>query len=742
MTPSRVQTASLATCGELILSWVHDHGEIMWCGTFGELRESVNDGRYVMRIRRAVQDRGLSFGPSEEKAWRESIEAFVRAVNDDCTLDQLNALIEVPLPGTSARADLVLLGMGGGGERGALVVELKQWPSATATKTWMVSWGGDRHILHPSAQVEGYRDYLSDYADALVDRTPESRVNACAFLHNCRDVEPFSNGDTETAAAANRSLVERCPVFGRNDISELRTWIRRELPVPPTAEFVSDFISLRKRASARLVTEFSDIVNRHDAPWTLLDKQREAMAVIAEAMEAIQEGSAPSRRVLLVTGPPGSGKTILALRTLLEAVGTYGLSQSAIVTTSGAQNKSLDGDISLARGQQLPPTRKLSRNPVIKSSSLRLDADRIKSKKAWGGDQASWIVYCDAWRSGYEAVVPEMPPYEVLVIDEAQGLVDPSVKHVSGSQASSWLRPFGPQAWHVMLNSRLSVFFMDEDQGYRQVESTGQALVRDLAQKEGIEVTEVNLESLQFRLSGASAFADWIDHILGFSENPPPAISPDYADELRRVFRVVDDLVELRDWLAERHAPPTQARLLATYAWEWRTKKGGSGTDSSNPKSGAISVLRRAPDLPFRWAGADLQREFNLGVEPYDTAKALFGDEAEPAIAGYPLTVRGRDFDYVGVMWGADLVRRKNRWLGDHELVFGSDMPAYRKAAREESRRGQPGDAMNNLVRALAGGLRILLTRGTQEVRLWIEDPETAAWFKGEWDRFLSSRRE
>ncbi len=159
-------------------------------------------------------------------------------------------------------------------------------------------------------------------------------------------------------------------------------------------------------------------------------------------------------------------------------------------------------------------------------------------------------------------------------------------------------------------------------------------------------------------------------------------------------------------------------------------KNGGAGTDSSYPDSGAISGLRRAPDLPFRWAGADLQREFNLGVEPYDTAKALFGDEIEPAIAGYPLTVRGREFDYVGVMWGADLVRRKDRWLGDHKLVFGSDMPAYRKAAREEWRRGPPGDAMNALVRALAGGLRILLTRGTQEVRLWIEDQETAAWKK------------
>ena len=157
-----------------------------------------------MRIRRAVQDRGLSFGPSEEKAWRESIEAFVRAVNDDGALDKLSALIEVPLPGTSNRADIVLLGMGRGGERRALVVELKQWPSATATKPEMVSFGGDRHTLHPCSQAEGYRDYLSDYADALVDRTPESRVTACVFLHNCRDVAPLSFGVTERAAAANR----------------------------------------------------------------------------------------------------------------------------------------------------------------------------------------------------------------------------------------------------------------------------------------------------------------------------------------------------------------------------------------------------------------------------------------------------------------------------------------------------------------------------------------------------------
>lgn len=153
-----------------------------------------------------------------------------------------------------------------------------------------------------------------------------------------------------------------------------------------------------------------------------------------------------------------------------------------------------------------------------------------------------------------------------------------------------------------------------------------------------------------------------------------------------------------------------------------------------------VTGRRPPPGLRFRWASPHHQRDFILGLGPYQTKRDLFGDRTAPAVVGYPLTVRGREFTHVGVLWGADLVWRGTRWLPQTDYVpkGNTDIPALRKAAELEARAGELGSATDDLVRALAGGYRILLTRAMRSVRVWVEDEETREYVKQQWKAFLA----
>ncbi len=61
------------------------------------------------------------------------------------------------------------------------------------------------------------------------------------------------------------------------------------------------------------------------------------------------------------------------------------------------------------------------------------------------------------------------------IVDEAHALVDPTVPGTP--LALGYVMQAGPQAWHIMRASRISVFLLDGDQSFRDVETTTTKLI-------------------------------------------------------------------------------------------------------------------------------------------------------------------------------------------------------------------------------------------------------------------------
>lgn len=87
---------------------------------------------------------------------------------------------------------------------------------------------------------------------------------------------------------------------------------------------------------------------------------------------------------------------------------------------------------------------------------------------------------------------------------------------------------------------------------------------------------------------------------------------------------------------------------------------------------------------------------------------------------GCPYVLRGFDYDYLGVLWLSDLVRRNGRWVAQLDHVKET---AFKRTV-SRAKRGAGGEDPDLLLR-LKRGYRILLTRAIKGLYVWFEDKQT-----------------
>jgi len=407
------------------------------------------------------------------------------------------------------------------------------------------------------------------------------------------------------------------------------------------------------------------------------------------------------------------------------------------------------------------------------------------------GDSAgheTYAEYCNDWlkrlrvkaKADVEANAGNPPPYSFILCDEAAGLVDPRTGEghanhwVGGSQAMAWRKPRGPAAAHLILKSRLSVFFIDDVQGFQQQETTSRETIHRLANQLGAHVTEHALQGVQFRVAGSAALIDWFDDTLGMpkcrecrkdeNDKVHDPVQPGHhafarlvptpdlrEDQMRMAFQIVtheqlpNEVNQLRqaqlDALnngADRRGTRA-ARVLAGYAWDWDSADIPASLDSE-----AVLLADRQPaPVDFRWIEPDRGPEFNMGIDlqHQDESDAeqltdrFFKDGNPPSVrCAYPLTARGRDFDHVLVLWGRDFYWDDYQWRVEPQLMFGHPQIRTALANHDDPRHGV---ALQAAPRALGMAYRILLTRGMKTVRVWIEHEPTRVYVQQQWDAFL-----
>ena len=696
--------------------------------TITEFREAVRSDRPALIAElQSATGRG---GDDEREAWESSLPALA----DVLAAPALGPLhlylgghgylaLEYQLPAASSWCDVVLLGRGAA-KPSVVIVELKHWITRgdrPGPAEGLMERAGSI-ALHPADQVRGYTEYCRRFHSTVQDEGAD--VRGCVLFTRDYFAEAYADPPNDT-------LVHDYPCFtlSPNVVREAwPTYLARTLKAPDE-QFARAFVAGRYRQDRGFVRQIgAQIRDRANSPFELLDHQRRAFALVRARLESEVLGrGSPRKQVIVIQGPPGSGKSVLAARIWSALVTDERLPEGAAVltTTSTAQTSNwsklfqVAGDAPAAAGVV---KRAASYVPLTTQTLGRLrrkhGADFASNASAWRDN----VQLLRAWDVPFQDGAGD-EQYLVSVVDEAHALINP--EHSEGRGQFGFAPTFGPMAWHIIRCSTVSIFLLDAEQGFRDRENTTLADIRRWAAELGADVGEpISLQGAQFRCAGSTDYVDWLEGLL---RGEPAEQLAALTRRWRGAFDVqlADTPADLEQRLRDRAGNGRTVRLLASYARRWNTK------GAARPH--AVPAAQQDFHEPYMDAAGTQRRwskvwNFIPGGTDYTWfIQAPPGSpmHADPLCeVGCPYVVRGFDFDTVGVLWLGDLVWRGGQWRADPAHVHDTGLDRSVSAARAER---NPGRAHDRLRAALAQAYRILLTRGISGCHLWIEDAETRA---------------
>jgi uncharacterized protein len=613
----------------------------LYAGMSNDFIEDAVQNRVASKLRDAFL-RHYRFAPSpgEEEAWRNSLRAMSQVFQRGELTDH-GVILEYQLPLTSRRLDCLIAGQDEDERDQAVIVELKQWSRCEATDEASIVrtfvGGAKRDVLHPSAQVRQYRDYLSDMHTAFYEGPQAILLSACSYLHNY----PAEKNDPLFLPQYASALAET-PIFALDDVDPLVRYLRHRLEKGKGRPVLERVEQSRYRPSKKLLEHVAEVIKKEPA-FVLLDEQKVVFDRIFNT--AMKAHEVRQKQVFLINGGPGTGKSVIAIQLMAELSRHQRNAQYA--TGSQAFTKTLH--------------------------------------KIVGTRAAAQFRYFNNYGEASPAEV------DVLICDEAHRLRPTSTNRFT-PRAKQTKKS---QIQEILDASRITVFFIDDKQVVRPGEVGSSALVRETATANNCEIHEYALDA-QFRCAGSDGFMNWIDNTLDIRKTANVLWN---QGEENFELRILSSPQELEEAIRQREAEGHSARVTAGFCWPWSDELLPNGKlvddvvigDYRRPWNAKSGVPGLAPGIP---------REVHWAHDPRGIDQI-----------GCVYTAQGFEFDYVGVIWGPDLMYdpSNSSWRGDKQQ--SKDWIVSRS-----------GDRFTDLVK---NTYRVLLSRGLKGCYVHFMDKNT-----------------
>ena len=452
---------------------------------------------------------GHSVGDSEFASWRNSLgNAMYHALNTPEIPGDAGVAVEYRVNGRAFRIDFMLSGQNHHGKESLIIIELKQWTDieisdfAEHVRTFL--GGGLRDTPHPSYQAWSYLSHLKMYNEYIYEN--EVSVNACAYLHNCVD-----------STVVNSSLYEEklreVPVFLKGQGSELRGMILENVALGTGTGMLERIDSSAIRPSKQLAESVGSMLKGQEE-FVLLDEQK---TVFEKIIKASNDALAGKKRVLIINGGPGTGKSVISINALAKL--TELRLNAKYVTPNAAPRAVFEAKLKTFFGK----------------------AD-IRSLFSGSGSFTE----------------SEHESFDTLIVDEAHRL----------KMKSGMFKNLGEnQVKEIIHSAHTSVFFIDEAQKVTWSDVGEISMIEAQAEMAGAHVERLELTS-QFRCSGSDDYIAWLDETLGVRADNSNYFSADKFD-----FQVFDNPTELHDLIREKNKVNNKSRVVAGYCWDWVSQK-------------------------------------------------------------------------------------------------------------------------------------------------------------------------
>ncbi|HKO78897.1 MAG TPA: DNA/RNA helicase domain-containing protein, partial [Chitinophagaceae bacterium] len=246
---------------------------------------------------------------SEINSWRESMRYMEIVLRDNDIPGDCGVAIEYQLPQSGKRIDFILTGTGENKTEYCIIIELKQWSEATLSdKDAVVNTRVGRYFgefTHPSYQAWSYASLLYNFNETVA----EDKINLqpCAYLHN------YIKDDVITHDHYKEHLA-KAPVFLRGDAAKLRDFIKQYVRYGDTSKILYR-IEQGKIRPSKMLTDSMVSLLQGNTEFVMIDDQK---IVYETALALSQKATANKKKVLIVKGGPGTGKSVVAVNLLVE----------------------------------------------------------------------------------------------------------------------------------------------------------------------------------------------------------------------------------------------------------------------------------------------------------------------------------------------------------------------------------------------------------------------------------------
>jgi DUF2075 family protein len=452
---------------------------------------------------------GRRVAPGERRAWRESLAQVAKLLRAEAIAPDIGVGVELFIPLSAKRIDVVLSGLDASMRENIVIIELKQWErvKSSGRDAIVLTWlgGAERPEVHPSYQAWSYAMLLEGFNEVV--HTEGVRIHPCAYLHNyvrdgVIDAQEYSD------------YVERAPLFLRGDAERerLRSFVVERVLFGDAGVTLQKVAASPARPSKTLADALTGLL-RGNPEFVLVDDQKQ---VFEAAAEFLAGASAAQRRVAIVEGGPGTGKSLVAVNLLVALTG-----------------------------------RGLLCRYVSKNAAPR----RVYEARLAGTMRRSQ--FANLFGGSGNFIEAEPGTFDVLVVDEAHRLNEKSGLY--GNLGEHQVR-------EIIAAAKGVVFFIDEDQRISLDDVGSKELIEQFAAQVDAQVQCHALAS-QFRCSGSDGYLAWLDDVLGIRETANSSFERDRFD-----FQVFETPDALHAAIEEKNVN-NRARVVAGYCWRWASRR-------------------------------------------------------------------------------------------------------------------------------------------------------------------------
>ena len=452
---------------------------------------------------------GHNVGDSEYASWRNSLgNAMYHAMNTPDIPGDAGVAIEYRVNGRAFRIDFMLSGKNLAGEESLVIIELKQWTEIEYSdlnehvRTFL--GGGLRDTPHPSYQAWSYLSHLKMNNEYIYDSGVS--VNACAYLHNCEDSTVINSSRYE-------EKLKEVPVFIKGERDQLRSMVTANISEGTGTDLLERIDAAVIRPSQQLADSVGSMLKGHEE-FVLLDEQK---TVLEKIVNASNESLTGQKRVLIINGGPGTGKSVISINALARLT-----------------------------------SQRLNVKYVTPNAAPRAVFE-AKLKKVFGKADIRSL-----FSGSGSFTETESSSFDTLIVDEAHRL----------KMKSGMFKNLGEnQVKEIIDTAKTSVFFIDEAQKVTWSDVGEISMIEEQAKLAGALVERLELTS-QFRCSGSDDYMAWLDETLGVGPG-----STHYFSQEKFDFQIFDNPLEMHNKIKEKNKINNKSRVVAGYCWDWISQK-------------------------------------------------------------------------------------------------------------------------------------------------------------------------